>query len=290
MNTWTVKITLAFTILVWASAFVAIRIGLPEFSPGELALYRFLVASVCMLFLYVRLPARPHVPWSVRIQLLLIGVAGIGIYNICLNVGEMTVSAGVASFVIGMMPVITILLSVIFLKERPGILVWLGVTISVIGLFMLMSAESTEGLFSRGVVLIFISALMGSFYTLMQRPYLREYHPIVVTAWVLWGGTLFLSWFLPGLSREITHAGLAANAAAIYMGVFPGALAYIAWSQVLNHMPASEASLYLYGMPVLSTIMGYALLSEQPALFSLVGGFLTLLGAMIATRKVSWSR
>lgn len=290
VNSWKVKITLALVMSFWASAFVAIRVGLPDYSPGELALFRFLVASCCMAFLYARLPGQPSVPWGIRIQLLLIGVAGIGIYNICLNVGEMTVSAGVASFVIGMMPVITILLSVVFLRERPGILVWLGVLISVTGLILLMLTEKTTGLLGGGVVLILISALMGSCYTLTQRRYLRDYHPIAITSWVMWGGTLFLLWFLPGLSREILDASPQADFAAVYMGIFPGALAYVAWSYVLNHMSASEASLYLYFMPVLSTIMGYALLREQPALLSLAGGFLALLGAVIATRKVSWSR
>lgn len=290
MSSWTVKATLAWVMLIWASAFVAIRVGLSGYSPGELALFRFLVASLCMAIIYLRMPGQPRIPWAIRIQLLLVGVAGIGIYNVCLNIGEVTVSAGVASFVIGMMPVMTILLSVIFLKERPGFLVWLGVLVSVGGLFLLMTAEKTTALFSSGVILILISALMGSFYTLVQRRYLRDYHPVAITSWIMWGGTLFLLWFLPGLAHEIKQAGMSANIAAVYMGIFPGALAYIAWSYVLNHMPASEATLYLYFMPVLSTIMGYVLLSEQPAVLSLVGGFLALLGAMIATRKISWSR
>lgn len=290
MNFWKVNGTLALVVLFWASAFVGIRVGLLDYSPGELALFRFLVASLCMAFVYARLSNQPRMPWAIRLQLAGLGVAGIGIYNICLNMGEITVSAGVASFVIGLMPVITIVLSVIFLRERPGILVWAGIVISLIGLLLLMGAEPEAGLFSGGVCLILISALMGSAYTIIQKRYLLDYHPIAVTAWVIWGGTLLLLWFLPGLLSEFPEASLDADLAAVYMGIFPAALAYVGWSYVLNFMSASQASLYLYFMPVISTILGYALLQEQPTLLSLSGGLLALLGALVATRKVSWSR
>jgi drug/metabolite transporter (DMT)-like permease len=272
----------------WSSAFVGIRIGLQDFSPGELALYRFLVASFCMVFIYAGLPKHKRMPWMVRLQLLGVGCIGIGIYNICLNLGEMTVSAGVASFVIGLMPIFTIILSVVFLQERPGWLVWLGVMISLIGLVLLMVAENTNGLVSTGVVLILMSALAGAIFTLIQKGFLRDYHPIAITAWVIWGGTLMLLWFLPGLIRELPSASVNTNLAAIYMGIFPAALAYVGWCYVLNHMRASEAALYLYFMPVLSTVFGFIVLHEQPAILSLVGGMLALLGALIATRKISW--
>lgn len=96
------------------SAFVGIRIGLTSYSPGSLALLRFLIASACMLLLQARLSSQKRIPWSERLPLICTGVVGIGVYNTCLNYGEMTVSAGIASFILGLMPVLTVLLSVIF--------------------------------------------------------------------------------------------------------------------------------------------------------------------------------
>ncbi|MCC2667478.1 MAG: eamA, partial [Gammaproteobacteria bacterium] len=48
MNKLTLKTKLALltTVVLWASAFVAIRAGLQGYSPGGLALLRFLIASV----------------------------------------------------------------------------------------------------------------------------------------------------------------------------------------------------------------------------------------------------
>lgn len=288
MNSSKVIITLALVMMLWASAFVGIRVGLLEYAPGPLALLRFLVASLCVLVIYLRLPGKTKMPMSVRIQLMAIGVLGIGVYNICLNIGEMTVTAGVASFVIGLMPIITILLSVVFLHERPGFLVWAGVLISIVGMFILMFAEKDGNVVSTGVLLILLSAVMGSLYTLLQKRYLGHYHPIAITAWVIWGGTLMLLWFLPELCQQLPMASWRASLSAVYMGIFPGAVAYVGWSYVLNHMKASEASLYLYFMPIISTVFGFLLLDEQPAILSLVGGSLALIGALVATRKLAW--
>ncbi|WP_408605517.1 DMT family transporter [Legionella tunisiensis] len=133
----------------------------------------------------------------------MLGVAGIGIYNICLNYGELSVSAGVASFVIGLIPVVTIVLSVLFLQERPTPAVWGGILISFIGLlFLIIGEESNSASMTSGVLVILIATFMGAFYTVAQKRYLRNYHPVAVTAWIIWGGTLMLLIFLPSYGKK----------------------------------------------------------------------------------------
>lgn len=284
MSSFKVNVAILITLLLWASAFVGIRIGLSAYTPGALALLRFLVASVCMFFIHRYFAHTNKIPWRARLQIMLLGVAGIGIYNICLNVGEMTVSAGVASFVIGLIPVMTIFLSIVFLKERPNALVWLGVAISFIGLLGILSGESATLAPDSGVLIILVSALMGGIYNVWQKKFLRDYHPAVITAWVIWGGTVMLLGFAPDLYREIGPAHTEATLAAIYMGIFPAAIAYVAWSYVLDNMTASIASAYLYALPVLSTVMGFCLLGERPSALSLSGGVIALFGALLASR------
>lgn len=289
VNNFKVNLALAFTLFFWASAFVGIRIGLVSYTPGSLALLRFLVASFCMLLIYSYVPNKPPIPWSHRLELMLLGVAGIGVYNICLNIGETTVSAGVASFVIGMIPVVTIVLSALFLKERLTTLAWSGVIISVFGLLIMVLGENAPIELGSGVLVIFISSLMGGLYTVLQKRYLIHYHPVMVTAWVMWGGSLLLLWFANDLLHQIMIASFASTTSAIYMGIFPAALAYVAWSYVLHHLSASTASMYIYFLPILSTLLGMLLLNEHPSVISLFGGILSLAGALIATRLDQWS-
>ena len=105
-------LALAFTLLVWASAFAAIRLCLLSgaYSPGHLALLRFLVASCTMLiycaFFKVRLPEKRDLP-----TFILLGFLGVAVYHTALNFGQVTVGAGAASFLINTAPVFTALLA-----------------------------------------------------------------------------------------------------------------------------------------------------------------------------------
>ncbi len=270
------------TIVFWASAFIGIKIGLEGYSPGALALLRFLVASISIAVIYQSLGIEKSVSWKDRILLILAGMAGIGIYNICLNIGEMTVSAGIASFVIGLMPVTTILLSVFFLKEKQNNGVWLGVFISLLGLLILAMWEGSRDNMGQGIVLILVSTFTGAALTIIQKHYAKLYHPVAIIAWVIWGGTLFLMVFAPQLIQQIHTAHYEATFAAVYMGIFPGAIAYFAWGVVLKTVSASKASISLYALPILSTALGFLFLKELPSFTSLLGGAVTLVGAFIA--------
>ncbi|MCP3874578.1 MAG: DMT family transporter [Desulfobacteraceae bacterium] len=56
------RIYIALTVILWASAYVAIRISLKGYSPFELALFRYIIASITMGILApivgIRIPDR----------------------------------------------------------------------------------------------------------------------------------------------------------------------------------------------------------------------------------------
>ncbi|WP_338260158.1 DMT family transporter, partial [Bacillus anthracis] len=77
----------AFTILIWGSAFPAIRMGLESYTPEHLTLLRLLIASVILLlfsFIYkLRLPDLKDIP-----AIFIFGALGFTFYHIALNYGE----------------------------------------------------------------------------------------------------------------------------------------------------------------------------------------------------------
>ncbi|MGL5741448.1 MAG: DMT family transporter [Legionella sp.] len=284
MHSLKVSFVVIIAIVLWASAFVGIRIGLNGYTPGALALLRFAVASVCICIIYYSLGIKKRVPWKDRLQLLVAGMAGIGVYNICLNYGELSVSAGIASFVIGLMPVLTVILSLIFLQEKLNRGVWFGILISILGLVLLAVGENSEPGMQQGILAILVSALMGAILTIIQKQFVKMYHPVAIIAWVMWGGTLLLSIFLHDLLQQVRGADVQTTVAVVYMGIFPAAIAYLAWGYALKYLSASNASITLYALPIVSTLMGFLLLNEQPSALSLFGCGITLTGAFIANR------
>lgn len=284
MRQFKVNCVLIGAIFLWASAFVGIKLALASYTPGSLALLRFLIASICMAILYHQQKSEVHMPWGDRLQLMSIGMAGIGIYNLCLNYGELTVSTGVASFIIGLMPVFTVLLSLVFLKEQTNAGTWLGIILSMVGLSLLALGVGGQDGVTQGILFILISSFVGSLQTIMKKRFLKKYSSAHVISWVMWGGTVFLLIYLPNLINELPLASLQSTAVVVYMGVFPAAVAYSAWTYVLKKIPAAKASISLYSLPFVSTMLGYFFLGEQPTMISLVGGGLALFGALIAHR------
>jgi drug/metabolite transporter (DMT)-like permease len=269
------------TVGFWASAFAGIRVGVASYDPGHLVLLRFLVASVAFvpyaLATRMALPKRRDLP-----ALLAMGLCGITAYHLLLTYGERTVMAGPACMLVSASPVITALLAVVFLKERLAARAWAGIAVSFAGVTLVSFAQSGEFALERGALLILLAAVSTSVYFIIQRRYSRDYGPLALAAYTMWGGTLFL---LPAGARgfigEVAAAPWSATAAVVYLGVFPGAVAYVTWAYVLSRVPASRAGSYLYLSPVLAVLVAWAWLDELPGWTALAGGVVVVAGVAL---------
>lgn len=279
------KWALGIAVLLWASAFVGIRAGLQEYSPEGLALLRYLIASLCMGIAYYRLPRRNSIRFKDIVILLMIGVVGIGIYNIALNYGELTIASGVASFIISQAPIVTALFALFFIGESINLQRLLGFLVSVAGVVLIAFGQTDGFIWDIGIIYILIATVTGSLYSVLQKPFLKQYHAIEVTTYVIWGGTFFMLIYTPSMQYDMQHASWQTTAVVVYLGIFPAALGYLAWSYALSGIPASRAVSFLYFMPFITTLLGWLCLNEVPTLVSVLGGILAIMGVWLVNQS-----
>lgn len=289
MTTLTLKTKLALvtTVVLWGSAFVAIRAGLQGYSPGGLALFRLLISSVVIYFVLYRSRKQrpPLIKHNDLYRVLFAGGIGIGCYNIALNYGEVLVPSAMASFIVSQIPVVTTLLAIIFLRERINRYGLLGMLLSIVGVGMIAFGHCAEFGFYLSVLYIVFACFTVGLYNILQKPLLQKYKAIHLTAYAIWGGTIVLSVFLPTLIHDLQHTTLKATAVVIYLGIFPGVIGYSTWSYALSKIPASRAASFLYFMPVFATLIGWIWLDEVPTLIALIGALVALFGVWVVNQS-----
>lgn len=272
------------TILFWGSAFAGIGVGLRSYSPGELALLRYLVASVVFVLLgwryRIRMPHRRDLP-----QFMLLALLGVAGYHTALSYGQQSVSAGAASLLIASAPIFTAIWAVVFLGERLRLWGWLGIGLSFMGIGVIVWGEGQTFRLEPAALIVLMAALMVSGYVTIQKPLLHHYSPLEVTAYAAWLGTGMLTLFLPGLWQSASVASLASTLAIVYLGICPTAISYTTWGFVLSRLPASTTVSFLYLSPPLAIVIAWVWLGEIPTLVSMLGGMLALSGVVMVNLK-----
>lgn len=278
--------SLGLTILVWASAFSGIRAGLEAYAPGQVALLRLLVASAALALYAVWV--RMGMPEARDLPVIALGgLLAFAVYHVALNYGELTVSSGPAAVLVNTAPIFTALLASAFLGERLGSWGWAGLLVSFFGAALIGLGEGGGLRLAPGTFLILTSAVAVSVYIVVQKPYLRKYGPLAFTTYAVWAGTLFTLIFVPGLPEAVIEAPLETTLSVVYLGLFPTALAYVAYAYALSRLPASRGASFLYLVAPVAFVVGWVWLGEVPTPLSVVGGVIVLAGVVIVN---SWGR
>ena len=273
--------------MFWSSAFPAVKFSLDHFSPEALMLFRFLIATVLLLtycvIKKVPLPEKRDLPMFVGC-----GFIGLFLYMWAFNGGTYMVTSGISGFIIAAAPVFTLILTIIFLKEKTGAMIWIGVLVSFTGIVIIALTQVADFQINFGVWLLLSAAVSAGFFIVMQRHLLKKYSVMQVTAYPIAFGTLFMCIFMPSLISELPTAPMTANLVVAYLGLFPAAIAYFLWGYALNK---AEKTVYvtnfLYLSPFLTIIMAYFWLGERIEPLAFVGGIVVVAGMVITKIKLS---
>lgn len=273
------------TVVLWASAFVAIRSAGGHFGPGALALGRLSVGSVALLVLWAvrREGLPPRAAWP---GIVVSGVLWFGLYMVALNWGEQKVDAGTSAMVVNIGPVLIALLSGWLLKEGFPPKLMAGMAVSFAGAVVVGISTSSGGSRSwLGILLCVLAAVAYASGVVSQKPALRHASALQATTFGCLVGAVLCLPFAGQLVSQVAKAPASASLNIVYLGLFPTALAFTTWAYALSRTTAGKMGATTYAVPALVVVMAWVVLGEIPGWLTLAGGALCLGGVAVSRRR-----
>ena len=273
------------TVVLWASAFVAIRSAGGHFAPGALALGRLLVASLALGVVWLLSgggwPARAAWP-----GILGSGLLWFGLYMITLNWGERDVDAGTASMLVNIGPILLALLGGWLLHEGLPRRLAAGMAVSFGGVVVVGISESSGGRTSViGVVLCLVAAVCYAVGVVCQKLALRHASAVQVTVFGCFTGTAACLPFAGQLGSQLGSAPVNSTLEVVYLGLFPTTLGFTTWAYALARTTSGRMGATIYAVPMLVIILSWAILDQVPRWLALAGGAICLAGVAVSRSR-----
>jgi len=212
-----------------------------------------------------------------------IGQLGITGFQWLLYEAQQVSSAGTASTVVNMAPVITLIASAIILKEQIPIQRWLGVLIAVSGVVVLGYSGSTTDF--TGVPLLIIAAIGLGLYSVFLKPLVLKYNPLSITLHATWPGAIVFGWTAPTLLSEIQTATLQAWVGVVVLALIVSAGGYVAWAKAVQLLEVSKAAIVYYLVPPVAVFYTFILFGERPLPLEYLGIAIVISGVAVALTK-----
>ncbi|KQZ79433.1 permease [Rhodanobacter sp. Root561] len=276
------------TILIWAYSWVVMKQVLAYAGPFHFAALRYLLGAAVLFgaLLLSRQSLRP----PPLLPTLLIGLCQTTAFQGLEQWALIGGGAGHVALLAYTMPFWAVLLAWLVLGDRPTRRHWIGVGLAAIGLLCIIEPWHDLGSALSTTLAIAGGAAWAAGTVLSKRMFQRHAPSVLnLTAWqMLLGGVV-----LGAIALAVPERAIEWNAAFVaglaYSVLLASSLAWWLWSIVLQRLPTTVASISSLGVPIVSVLLAWLILHEQPSMMELLGIVFVLAG-LVAVSGVGAKR
>lgn len=264
--------------LIWGFNFVVMKTANIYFSPEIFVAYRFsLGAAVLLIFAYIKkMPLPPKKFWG---WIFLTGVFQIAIGGSIVQYCFQFLDAGLVSVLNYTMPMWVTLLAAFFLNEPLTKKKIFGVALGIIGIGVLMNVN-ISGDFTAMLIAL-SAALAWAIGNVIIKAKLTKCDAVAMTTWQMVTGAILLAIYAATFDNLRADWTITAVACLLYNAVIASAFAFFLWVYILEHMPASQASISVLGVPVVGVLGGAICFGEPLTLSMLLGMCMVFIGIFL---------
>ncbi len=296
LNLATISYLLIATAL-WAGNAIAGRVLVASaaVSPITLSLVRWGLAALLLLPLGWRVFAPSSALWQNKKRFVLLGLFGVGSYNVLLYLALETSTAINVTLIGASMPIWMLLIGALFYQTKPGLLQLVGAVVSLLGVAIVLTRGDLSTLLSMqmvlGDLLIMLATITWAFYSWMlsrpgasnerQWPW-AQFLMAQVFVGLLWTG--FFDVFEIAAGQAYLELNPLTASLILFVAIGPSLIAYRCWGLGVNGAGPTVAAFFANFIPLFTAILSAAMLGEPPKLFHGLAFALIVIGIVISSR------
>jgi len=274
-------------VLFWAINFPFLKIVLREFSPLAFNGIRMTFASAVLVCFLLLTKQGLGVPKKDIGKFIVLGIIGNTIYQMLFIHGLNLTTASSTAIIMAMTPASVALLSSLLKHEKIHWVAWLGIVLSFVGFYLVITEQPGTFIFSwqnlKGDMMIFFGNIVWAVYTVFSKPILGRISPLKWSSLTLAVGTVFyLPFCVPAFIRQdFGQISFKAWSILIYSGLFALAFSYVAWYASVKRIGNSKTAIYGNVTPIMTVIFAYIFIAERISFWQAIGALIILFGVYL---------
>ena len=271
--------------VVWAVNYSVAKYGTRTVPPLAYNAVRIVMAVVVLLAIgRVRSHERPvsRDIWA----LIVIGVLGNGVYQLCFIEGLARSRAGTVALMLAGSPAFVAIVGRLFRVERVGARGWAGISLQLFGIALVVfgSVVHTTGDDTLlGSSLIVAGSLCWAFFAILIKPYTERLSGINVGAYSLLGGALFVTVIgIPSIATtDWRSVSFPVWSAIVYSGIGALVVGNLIWYHGVSRIGPTRVSMFSNLQPLVALAVAWVFLGEVPTIWQGLGAGSIMTGLII---------
>jgi drug/metabolite transporter (DMT)-like permease len=245
--------------VIWGSAFLWIAMGVDHFSPGVVAFGRVALGAGA-LALFPRARRRiDRTDWS---RVLVVAVVGNAAPALLYSIAETSLDSAVAGMVTAGVPIVSLVIAALFLRQLPGKAQAIGITLGLVGIFM-MTFPSLRGAHADtlGIGLVFLAIIGYGISGNLLVPLQQTYGGLAVTMWALVLSSFMLFPFAIA-TVGVSEFAMSSLVAVVILGVIGTGVVRALGATMAGRVGAPRMATTAYLIPVFAIVLGVVFRDE----------------------------
>ena len=270
---------------LWGFSFMASDVGQRSVTPFTLLAYRFDIAVLLLTVPIILGKKKIRLKGKNIKPMLLLGAMEPCLYFIGEQYGLRYTNSAFSGVMIAVIPIVTLIMAAVFLKDRPGKAQWLFSALSIAGIVVITLSENSGGDISiLGVLCLVMAVLTGSAYGVLSRSLKDEFDVYERTYIMQVMGAVFYTVLM--LIEQRGNLGAVIEPLAnrefilsiLYLSVGASVLGYTLFNYAVSHAPMANTIIFCNLTTVLSVVAGIVILGDPFSVVSVIAMAVVLVG------------